>query len=64
MSDLTTNYKGVFDGRLGFGKRPALLVVDFICAYTTPGAPLYASAVQDAVLATAPLLELARVNRC
>jgi maleamate amidohydrolase len=63
MSDLTTNYQGVFDGRLGFGKRPALLVVDFIRAYTTPDAPLYAPAVQEAVLATAPLLELARAKQ-
>ena len=23
MSDLTENYRGVFDGRLGFGRRPA-----------------------------------------
>jgi maleamate amidohydrolase len=63
MNDLTNNYQGVFDKQLGFGKRPALLVVDFIRAYTTIGAPLYAPAVHDAVLATAPLLELARTKR-
>ena len=27
---LKANYRGVFDGRLGFGSRPAVLVIDFI----------------------------------
>jgi len=60
MSDLQDNYKGVFDGRLGFGKRPALLIVDFINAYTTEGAPLYAPDVVTAVKETVDLLSLAR----
>ena len=60
MSDLTSNYKGVFDGRLGFGKRPALLIVDFINAYVTEGAPLFAPNVVTAVDETIPLLSLAR----
>lgn len=59
-NDLKDNYKGVFDGRLGFGKRPALLIVDFIKAYTTPGAPLYAPDVASAVKETTDLLALAR----
>lgn len=60
MSDLQTNYKGVFEGRIGFGQRPALLIVDFINAYTTPGSPLYAPDVVTAVQATTSLLALAR----
>lgn len=60
MTDLQANYKGVFDGRLGFGKRPALLIVDFINAYVTEGAPLYAPDVVSAVEETIPLLSLAR----
>jgi maleamate amidohydrolase len=60
MSDLQTNYKGVFDARLGFGKRPALLIVDFINAYVTEGSPLYAPDVLTAVEETIPLLSLAR----
>ena len=60
MSDLQTNYKGVFEGRIGFGQRPALLIVDFISAYTTPGSPLYAPDVVTAVQATTSLLALAR----
>lgn len=60
MSDLQQNYKGVFDGRLGFGKKPAVLVVDFVNAYTTPGAALYAPPVVDAVKQTVDVLKLAR----
>lgn len=60
MSDLASNYKGVFDGRIGFGKRPALLIVDFINAYVTEGAPLFAPDVVTAVHETIPLLSLAR----
>ncbi len=60
MSDLQANYKGVFDGRIGFGKRPALLIVDFINAYITAGAPLYAPDVVTAVNQTVDVLTLAR----
>ncbi|MEI2609200.1 MAG: N-carbamoylsarcosine amidohydrolase [Candidatus Promineifilaceae bacterium] len=63
MSELQTNYKGVFEGRIGFGQRPALLIVDFINAYTTPGSPLYAPDVVTAVQATRSLLALAREKR-
>lgn len=35
-TDLQQNYRGVFDGRMGFGRRPAVIVVDFISAYTHP----------------------------
>jgi maleamate amidohydrolase len=60
MSDLRDNYKGVFDSKLGFGKRPALLVVDFINAYITPDSPLYAPAVCEAVNQTVDVLGVAR----
>lgn len=62
MSSLFDNYQGVFDGRVGFGRRPAVLVVDFIKAYTTPGSPLYAPAVAEAVRETAEVLALARAK--
>ena len=58
--DLQANYEGVFDSRLGFGERPAVLVVDFIRAYTTPSADLYAPGVVEAVGETVDLLALAR----
>jgi maleamate amidohydrolase len=60
MTDLQSNYSGVFDGRLGFGKNPAVLVVDFIRAYTTLGSLLYAPDVVTAVDETRDLLDLAR----
>jgi maleamate amidohydrolase len=59
-SNLDQNYRGVFDGRMGFGHSPAIIVVDFIRAYTMLGSPLYAPAVVEAVTATAPLLDAAR----
>ncbi|NTW01348.1 MAG: isochorismatase family protein [Oscillochloris sp.] len=47
--------------RIGFGERPAVLVIDFVRAYTTPGSPLYAApGVPNAVQASIPLLKAAR----
>ena len=60
MSSLSANYEGVFDSQIGFGNKPAVLVVDFINAYTTPGEKLYAPAVADAVDASVELLDRAR----
>ena len=63
MSDnnsASENYAGVWDGKVGFGARPALILIDFLQAYTTAGAPLYASAVTKAVRCTVPLLDEAR----
>ena len=57
---LDNNYKGVWDGRIGFGKTSALLVVDFMQGYTTPGSPLFAQGVVDAVANMPPLLNTAR----
>lgn len=60
QADLQANYQGVFDGRLGFGKKLAVIVVDFIKAYTTPGATFFAPDVVIAVGETVDLLTLAR----
>jgi len=54
------NYKGVFDNKIGFGKSPAIVVIDFINAYTTPGAAFFGQGVVDAVKASVPLLSAAR----
>ena len=56
------NYKGVWGNRIGFGERPALLVIDFLQGYTTEGAPLYAPGVVRAVAETVELLDTARRN--
>jgi maleamate amidohydrolase len=39
---LRANYARAFDGHLPFGSRPALVIVDFVRAYTDPASPLHA----------------------
>ena len=44
MGDLRVDYERAgFGGRLAFGARPALLIVDVVQAYLDPASPLYAS---------------------
>jgi maleamate amidohydrolase len=59
-NSLSDNYRGVFDTRLGFGSRPAVLVIDFVKAYTTQGAPFFGQGVVDAVDASVDLIARAR----
>ena len=60
MSDeLTENYRGAFDGSLGFGKAPALILVDFVEAYFDKDSPLYAG-VEDALSSALRIREAAR----
>ena len=54
------NYQGVWDNRIGFGKKTALLIIDFMQGYTTEGAPLYAPGVVEAVAHAKGVLENAR----
>ena len=49
--DLAENYERAYSGRIGFGKKPALLLVDFVQAYFEPGCDLYAGV--DGALASA-----------
>ena len=56
------NYSGVWDGRLGFGKKTALIVIDLLQGYTTEGAPLYAPGVVSAVSEMHELLKAARAT--
>lgn len=56
----TENYRGVWGNRIGFGTKPALLVIDFMKAYTTERAALYAPGVVEAVANTPRLLAAAR----
>jgi maleamate amidohydrolase len=59
MSDenLEANYKRAFGKRIGFGKRPALLMIDFVEAYFDPNCPLYAGV--ESALASALRLQAA-----
>lgn len=50
--ELLDNYKKAYDNRVGFGSRPALILIDFCQAYFEPGNALYAgvdSAIESAL---------------
>jgi len=57
--DLTLNYRGAFDGRLPFGRAPALLIVDVARAYVEPDSPLYVGN-DDALRSNERLIAAAR----
>jgi maleamate amidohydrolase len=60
MSDeLTENYRGAFDGSLGFGNSPALILIDFVQAYFAEDSPLYAG-VEDALSSALRVRDAAR----
>lgn len=40
-NDLMENYKKAYDNKLGYGQRPALILVDFVQAYFEPDCELY-----------------------
>jgi maleamate amidohydrolase len=64
MSDKAAdNYQGVWDSRLGFGEKSALIVIDLLQGYTTEGSPLYAPGVVECVKQMPELLELARAKK-
>ncbi|MEH6701088.1 isochorismatase family protein [Parasphingorhabdus sp.] len=57
--DLKDNYAGVFDGGLGFGSKPALILVDFVQAYFAQDCDLYAG-VDDTLANAIALRDAAR----
>lgn len=57
--DLTENYRGAFDGSLGFGRSPALILVDFVQAYFDEASPLHAG-VEDALASALRIRDAAR----
>ncbi len=57
--ELTENYRGAFDGSLGFGKAPALILVDFVEAYFAKESPLYAG-VEDELASALRIRDAAR----
>jgi len=56
----TQNYSGVWDNRMGVGRKPAVIVIDLLQGYTLPGAPLYAPGVVKCVKEVPALLKVAR----
>ena len=57
--DLEENYRGAFDGSLGFGRSPALILIDFVEAYFDRSSPLYAG-VESALASALRLRDAAR----
>lgn len=57
--DLNENYRGAFDGRLCFGEKPALILIDFVQAYFEESSPLYAGA-DDALASALRIRDAAR----
>ncbi|MFK8053322.1 MAG: isochorismatase family protein [Woeseiaceae bacterium] len=53
------NYKKAYDNNLGFGKRPALILIDFVQAYFEPGNALF-SGVDDELASALRVREAAR----
>ena len=60
--DLTENYRGAYFGNLGFGKAPALVLVDLVEAYFNKDSPLYAQ-VDDALASALRIRDAARSAR-
>ena len=58
-NQLDENYARAYQGRLGFGQRPVLLVVDMVQAYFEPACPLYAE-VDRELAVTIKLIDAAR----
>jgi maleamate amidohydrolase len=57
--DLLANYANAYKTRVGFGKRPALILIDFCQAYFDPACELYAG-VDDAIASALRIREAAR----
>jgi maleamate amidohydrolase len=52
--DLNANYaRAGFHAPVGFGRRPALILIDFVMAYYTEGSPLFAGEGVETALASA-----------
>lgn len=54
------NYKGVWGNRIGYGKKPAFILIDFMQGYTKIGEPLYAKDVVSAVKNAKSVLQKVR----
>ena len=59
MSDVQSNYRGVYENRIGLGKNPALILIDFVQAYFDPQCDLYAG-VDDALASAIRVRNAAR----
>lgn len=60
MSSAQDNYRRAYDNRIGFGTRPALILIDFVEAYFDPDCALFAD-VQPALDSALRVRDAARV---
>ncbi|MGB3432192.1 isochorismatase family protein [Achromobacter sp.] len=60
MSSAAENYKGVWGHRVGFGDKAALLLIDFVQAYTLEESPMFGAGVVAAVAHSVEILRVAR----
>ncbi len=58
---LSANYQRAFGKRIGYGAKPALIMIDFVQAYFDPTCALYAG-VEDALASALRLQQAARRN--
>ena len=61
MSSQDENYAGVYDNTLGFGERPALILIDFVEAYFRQSNELWANP-GEALDSALRLREIAHAN--
>ncbi|WP_449415546.1 isochorismatase family protein [Ochrobactrum teleogrylli] len=61
QENLDANYKRAFGKRLGYGRKPALILIDFVEAYFDPNCALYAG-VEEALASAVRLVDVARAN--
>ena len=59
---MTAPHGSAFSGRVGWGTRPALLVVDLVRAYTEPGGPFLLPTPGPALAAASALVDAARAG--
>tara|TARA_R110002126_G_scaffold10841_2_gene49490 strand:+ start:2885 stop:3538 length:654 start_codon:yes stop_codon:yes gene_type:complete len=59
QDDLLENYRRAFDNKVGFGRRPALIMIDFCQGYFDPDCDLYAD-VEDALASALRVREAAQ----
>jgi maleamate amidohydrolase len=60
--ELQDNYRRAYGHRIGFGKSPALILVDFVQGYFDPACDLYAG-VEDALSSALRIRAVARAKR-
>ena len=63
LSSLDRYKEYEFAGRIGFGRRPALLIIDLACAWTLPHGPFYCPEVESLIPEVSRLLDTARKKK-